>query len=136
MATEQQRHVDPFVEIALPEMAVAGLVKVIRPENNRPICAMRDAGQAGIRAVQEIPRQGFITIVQSHIFPGRHGNIPNVHAAGLRIEIGLIGRNIEIDIHCGIVGMGVCPGRQCAVIFERPKIMKMMGPQDVREGHG
>src|SRR5205823_5463799 len=96
---------------------------------------MRDADRMCPLAREQIPnRLPGIWIVILHEFPiERRGLVPDDQASTLRIEIGLVRSNPEIDIHRGKIGMDVDAAKQ-AIVFESPPAKQMMIADDFRIG--
>src|SRR5262249_16762748 len=66
---------------------------------------------------EKFTRRGFVPIIFGVVPITRRGMVPNNHAARLGIEIGIVRRDVEIDVYRRIVGM-YPNGGKLAVRFE------------------
>src|SRR3954470_19385670 len=96
----EHRDVGAAVEIPVLERNPVGLMKQIGVEDHGPVGTMRNSDRARSRAPQEVTDVLAcirIVVLGKAPFQGR-GFIPDDQAPAFGIEIGLIGRNPEIDV--------------------------------------
>ena len=118
--------------VARAEVERAGRVEEVGVEDDDPVLAVRHLDAAGLLLGQEAAHRRLVLVVLGEVPVGRRLLVPDLQAAGLGLQVALVRRDPEVDVHRGEVGVHG-NARQPAVVLEGPELAQGVVAEDPRQ---